>query len=113
MAKWEAALSKDDVLGAAAKRAMWTRVPLTGGRTFPYGFGWQLDDWPANAPQPTGVPMIRHGGSMNGFRAGYVRWPTHQLAVIVLTNLTNAPYEGLAASIAIRYAPELKTPPSK
>jgi hypothetical protein len=57
--------------------------------------------------------MIRHGGSMNGFRAGYVRWPTHQLAVIVLTNLTNAPYEGLAASIATRYAPELKTPPSK
>jgi CubicO group peptidase (beta-lactamase class C family) len=113
MAKWEAALSKDDVLGAPAKRAMWTPVPLTGGRTFPYGFGWQLDDWPANAPQPTGVPMIRHGGSMNGFRAGYVRWPTHQLAVIVLTNLTNAPYEGLAASIAIRYAPELKTPPSK
>jgi hypothetical protein len=50
---------------------------------------------------------------MNGFRAGYVRWPTHQLAVIVLTNLTNAPYEGLAASIATRYAPELKTPPSK
>ena len=31
--------------------------------------------------------------------------------VIVLTNLTNAPYEGLAANIAIRYAPQLRTDP--
>ena len=45
---------------------------------------------------------------MNGFRAAYSRWPSHGLAVIILTNLTNAPYEGLAATIAIRYAPELK-----
>jgi hypothetical protein len=52
--------------------------------------------------------MIRHGGSMNGFRAAYSRWPSQGLAVIVLTNLTNAPYEALAANIAIRYAPELR-----
>jgi len=113
LAKWEAALLRDDVLRASTRRDMWTPVQLTGGRTFPYGFGWQLDDWPADAPAPTGVPMIRHGGSINGFRAGYVRWPSHGLAVIVLTNLTDAPYEGLAASIAIRYAPELKTQPSR
>jgi hypothetical protein len=57
--------------------------------------------------------MIRHGGSINGFRAGYVRWPSHGLAVIALSNLTNAPYEGLAESIGIRYAPELKTEPAR
>jgi CubicO group peptidase (beta-lactamase class C family) len=113
IAKWEAALVRDDILRSSTKREMWTPVSLTGGRTFPYGFGWQLEDWPADAPQPTGVPMLRHGGSMNGFRAGYVRWPSHGLAVIVLTNLTNAPYEGLAATIGIRYAPELRTQPSR
>jgi hypothetical protein len=48
---------------------------------------------------------------MNGFRAGYARWPSHGLAVIVLTNLSNAPYEGLTANIAIRYAPALATAP--
>jgi hypothetical protein len=53
--------------------------------------------------------LIRHGGSMDGFRAGYTRWPGHDLAVIVLTNLSNAPWEALAANIAIRYVPALKT----
>jgi CubicO group peptidase (beta-lactamase class C family) len=113
LARWEAALWRDNVLRASTRQEMWTPVRLTGGRTFPYGFGWQLDDWPADAHAPTGVPMIRHGGSINGFRAGYVRWPSHGLAVIVLSNLTNAPYEGLAASIGIRYAPELKTEPAR
>ena len=108
LAKWEAALLGDKVLKESTKAALWSRVTLNDGQTFPYGFGWQLDDWPADSKVPTGVPMIRHGGSMNGFRAAYSRWPSHGLAVIILTNLTNAPYEGLAATIAIRHAPELK-----
>jgi hypothetical protein len=41
------------------------------------------------------------------------RVPARPGAVIVLTNLSDAPYEGLAASIAIGYAPELKTQPSR
>lgn len=108
LAKWEAALSENHVLKDASKEAMWTAVRLNDGRTVPYGFGWQLDDWPADSKAPTGVRMIRHGGSMNGFRAGYVRWPGHRLTVIVLTNLTNAPYEGLSANIALSYAPQLR-----
>jgi D-alanyl-D-alanine carboxypeptidase len=111
LATWEMALSGEQILKDSTKREMWTRVTLNDGQTFPYGFGWQLDDWPADSKVPTGVPMIRHGGSMNGFRAGYSRWPSHRLAVIVLTNLTDAAYEGLAANIAVRYAPELRTSP--
>ena len=109
LAKWEAALIGDQVLKSPTKREMWTPVRLNDGRTYPYGFGWQLDDWPADSRVPTGVPMVRHGGSMDGFRAAYTRWPSHALTVIILTNLTNAPYEGLAANIAIRYVPQLKT----
>jgi D-alanyl-D-alanine carboxypeptidase len=111
LAKWEMALLGDRILKEPARREMWAPVRLNDGRTFPYGFGWQLDDWPADSKVPTGVPMIRHGGSMNGFRAGYSRWPRQRLTVIVLTNLSNAPYEGLAANIAIRYAPQLATTP--
>jgi CubicO group peptidase (beta-lactamase class C family) len=111
LAKWEAALLGDQVLKGPTKKEMWTPVTLNDGRTFPYGFGWQLDDWPADSPVPTGVPMIRHGGSMNGFRAAYTRWPSRHLTVIILTNLTDAPYEGLAANIAIRYVPELRSAP--
>ena len=112
LAKWELALQGDRILKDSTKREMWTPVRLNDGRTFPYGFGWQLDDWPPDAKGPTGVPMMRHGGSMNGFRAGYSRWPGHRLTVIVLTNLTDASYEGLAANIAIRYVPQLRTSPA-
>jgi D-alanyl-D-alanine carboxypeptidase len=111
LAKWDIALSGDRILKESSKREMWTPVRLNDGRTFPYGFGWQLDDWPADSKVPTGVPMMRHGGSLTGFRAGYSRWPSHRLTVIVLTNLSNAPYEGLAANIAITYAPQLRTDP--
>jgi CubicO group peptidase (beta-lactamase class C family) len=111
LAKWEAALMAGDVLKGPTKTQMWTPVTLNDGRPYPYGFGWQLNDWPADAPPPTGVPMIRHGGSMPGFRAGYFRWPSYRLAVVLLTNLSGAPIDVLGANIAIRYLPELKPAP--
>ena len=108
LAKWEAALLTERILRDATKAEMWTRVRLNDGRTHPYGFGWELDDWPLDAPEP-GVPMIRHEGSMNGFRAGFVRFPSYGLTVIVLTNRTGTSVEGLGANVAIRYVPELRT----
>jgi D-alanyl-D-alanine carboxypeptidase len=111
LVKWEVALSDERILKESSKREMWMRVRLSDGGTFPYGFGWQLDDWPADSKVPTGVPMIRHGGAINGFRAGYSRWPSHHLTVIVLTNLSNAPYEGLTANVAVRSVPQLATTP--
>jgi len=107
LAKWEAALLTDHVLKGSTKTEMWTPVILNDGRKHRYGFGWQLDDFPAGSAS-SGVPMIRHGGSMPGFRAGYFRWPSHGLTVVVLTNLESAPVEGLGARIGIRYVPELK-----
>jgi hypothetical protein len=46
---------------------------------------------------------------MPGFRAGFTRWPSHGLAVIVLTNGEGVDVDALAANIAIRVVPELKT----
>jgi CubicO group peptidase (beta-lactamase class C family) len=114
LAKWEAALRADRILNATSKSEMWTWVKLNDQTTFPYGFGWQLNDWPASSPARTGVPMIRHGGSLPGFRAGFARWPSHGLAVIVLTNSGQTNVDALAANIAVRVVPALKTdsPPS-
>jgi CubicO group peptidase (beta-lactamase class C family) len=108
LAKWEAALLTDRMLKSATKAEMWTPVALNDGRKYAYGFGWQLDDFPAGSKSPMAVPMIRHGGSMPGFRAGYFRWPNHGLAVVVLTNLEGASIDGLGAGIAVRCLPELK-----
>jgi CubicO group peptidase (beta-lactamase class C family) len=112
MAKWEAALLTDTILTASSKAEMWKWVTLNDQTTFPYGFGWQLNDWPADSPTRTGVPMIRHGGSDPGFRAGFLRWPTYGLAVIILTNRREANIDGLGANIAIRAVPELRTTPA-
>jgi CubicO group peptidase (beta-lactamase class C family) len=90
---------------------MWTWVKLNDQSEFPYGFGWQLNDWPADSPVRTGVTMIRHTGTDPGFRAGFMRWPAQGLAVIVLTNARDVNVEGMGANIAIRVVPGLRTTP--
>jgi CubicO group peptidase (beta-lactamase class C family) len=106
LAKWEAALQQDKVLTAATKAEMWTPVVLSSGQKYPYGYGWELDDFPPGG-FATGVTAIRHEGTMPGFRAAFTRLPQQRLAVIVLTNLNGAQVDLIVAGIAVRYAPEL------
>jgi len=107
MAKWEAALRTDRILKASTKTEMWTPVTLNSGQKYPYGFGWELDDFP---PGQFGgdVPSIRHGGSIPGFRAAFTRFPKQNLAVVVLSNLNGAALDLIVGGIAVRYAPELR-----
>jgi hypothetical protein len=51
--------------------------------------------------------MIRHEGTISGFRPGFTRLPKQNLTVIVLTNLDRGQVDALIAGTAIRYAPEL------
>ena len=106
LATWAVALEGDSVLSSSSKAEMWKRVVLNDGTTFPYGFGWELDDFPPGG-HVTGVPMIRHEGTIPGFRPGFTRLPKQGLTVIVLTNLDRAPVDAMIAGIAVRYAPEL------
>lgn len=75
---------------------MWTRVKLNDGGTFPYGFGWELDDFPPGGSS-TGVRLVRHEGTIPGFRG-----------VIALTNLDRAQVDALVAAASIQFAPELR-----
>ena len=102
MAKWEIALQSDRILTPESKRQMWTPVKLNNGADYPYGFGWEVDHFPNGVP-PTGVPMIRHEGSIPGFRSVYWRLPDRNLTVIVLSNLQDAGLDKLTAGIALRY----------
>jgi D-alanyl-D-alanine carboxypeptidase len=106
MAKWEVALQSDRILKASTKREMWTPVRLNDGRTYEYGFGWELGDFP-NGVGSTGVPIIRHEGTIPGFRSGYWRLPDHGITVIVLTNLERAALDNFTSGIAVRYVPAL------
>ena len=106
LARWAAALDGDRVLSKASKAEMWKPATLNDGGTFPYGFGWELDDFPPGG-HVTGVPMIRHEGTIPGFRPGFTRLPKQGLTIIVMTNLDRGPVDAIIAGIAVRYAPEL------
>ena len=102
MAKWEIALQSDRILTTPTKQQIWTPVRLNDGSEYPYGFGWEIDHFP-NGIGPTGVSMIRHEGTIPGFRAVYWRLPKQDITVIVLSNLERAALDNLTAGIAVRY----------
>jgi len=101
LAKWEAALNENKILSQSIRNQMWTPVTLNDGKKYPYGFGWELNDF-------RGVSTIEHGGTLTGFRANYLRFPEQGLAVIVLTNLASANPSALTNGIAVEYVPQLK-----
>src|SRR4030095_11819023 len=106
VAKWEVPLQTDRILKPSSKAEMWNPLVLNNGEKYPYGFAWELDDFPPGQ-FTTGVPMIRHEGTIPGFRAAYGRLPKQNLAVIVLSNLERAALDSIVAGIAVRYAPEI------
>lgn len=103
LAKWDAALSAGSLLSTATLIQMWTPVPLNGGGTYAYGFGWQVD-------AVAGHKRVHHSGTMPGFRATIHRYLDDRLTVIVLTNAGNADPGSIARLIAESYTPGLVEP---
>ena len=81
LAKWQAALDKDELLSAESRRRMWTPVTLPDGRATRYGFGWGIWSYEGHA-------VVEHGGSINGFVSANMRWPDDRIYVAVLSNAT-------------------------
>lgn len=100
LAKWDAALYTDKILASSVRNQMWEAVKLNNGRTHPYGFGWYLDT-------VGGRKLVRHGGSLPGFRAEFVRFTDDKLSIIILANGDNANLGSVALGIADRYIPGL------
>jgi CubicO group peptidase (beta-lactamase class C family) len=96
LAKWDAALYREDVLTRASREAMWTPVRLNDSSTYGYGFGWALDSL-------DGHRVVSHGGSLPGFRAEMARFPDDSLTVIVLTNADGARPAVIAGGVARAY----------
>jgi CubicO group peptidase (beta-lactamase class C family) len=81
---------------AIHKPESWERilkpVRLTSGKTYPYGFGWSIDE---RGEQP----MHSHGGSWQGFKTQFSRFIGDDLSIIVLDNLAQANPERFADGI--------------
>lgn len=96
LAKWHIALDGDQLLGAAIKQAMWTPTTLKDGGTVPYGFGWETS--------PTlELRSLWHDGAWQGFTTQSTRFVDEGLAVVVLTNRSDARVDTLLELVAGYY----------
>jgi hypothetical protein len=100
LAKWDAALYTEGVLKSTIRDQMWDAVKLTNGTSHPYGFGWELD-------KVGGHRLVRHGGTLPGFRAELARFVDDKLTIIVLANSHNAEPASLSLGVAAHYIPGL------
>ncbi|MCX7557497.1 serine hydrolase [Xanthomonadaceae bacterium JHOS43] len=81
LARWDAALYDDRLLGEASRVLAFAPHVRAGDELestpYHYGFGWRV----------TGDgSRVWHTGESIGFRNAMVRWPQHRLTVAVLTN---------------------------
>jgi CubicO group peptidase (beta-lactamase class C family) len=79
LARWDAALSTDQLLPQRTLQRAWTSSVLSDGTETGYGLGWMLGSH-------EGYRLIEHAGGINGFVTNAVRVPGARLYVAVLAN---------------------------
>jgi CubicO group peptidase (beta-lactamase class C family) len=80
LAKWDAALYNTKLVRQSSFDQMWSPVKLNNGKSYPYGFGWDV-------ASRGGHPVIDHDGAWQGFTMSIARYLDDRLTVIVMTNL--------------------------
>jgi len=108
MLAWDRGLRAQAILRPESWAQIYTPAPLASGKTYPYGFGWEVES-------ARGAPWYHHGGSWQGFRTYISRYLADELTVVVLCNLAQAEPErfvdGIVALIDPQLAPiEPRTP---
>lgn len=103
LARWAIALNQRRLPDSAALAMSWTPVRLQRGGTYPYGFGWSLD-------QQRGQPRIGHTGAWQGFKTSIQRYPESGLTVIALANLDAALPAPVSFAVAGILEPALLPP---
>jgi len=100
---WDAGIRARAVLKPESWQQILTPVRLNSGKTYPYGFGWFLDE-------RGGQPLQQHSGSWQGFKTQFSRFLGEDLSVIVLANLAQANPARIADGIAEALSPTLAVP---
>ncbi|MDN4056906.1 serine hydrolase [Massilia sp. YIM B02769] len=79
LARWDAAVSQGKLLKPASWKRVFTPYTLADGKSTGYGYGWQVGSL-------QGVPVVSHGGGINGFSTYALRLPEQKVFVAVLSN---------------------------
>lgn len=101
MVKWDAGLTGGKLLKRSSYDAMWTPVRLNDGKTYPYGFGWNIGDL-------AGRRVIEHSGGYQGFESQITRYPDDNVSVIIFANLSGLQLSVMAHQVAEMVNPNLK-----
>jgi CubicO group peptidase (beta-lactamase class C family) len=101
---WDAAIRARTLLKPDDWVVVFKPAALKSGKTYPYGFGWFLDE-------RGGEPLHHHRGSWQGFKAQFSRFIGEDLSVVVLANLAEADPVRFADGIAEIINPKLARPP--
>ncbi|WP_080056576.1 serine hydrolase [Spirosoma aerolatum] len=78
---WSQALYTEKLVKVSTLQEAFTPVKLNDGSTYPYGFGWMIED---------DGKVLMHTGSWVGFRTLILRYVDKKQTLIVLTNGSNA-----------------------
>ena len=106
MIAWDAGIRAGRLLKPETWRQVFMPVSLNSGRTYPYGFGWDV-------AAVAGHRAERHGGSWQGFKTYIARYPDDDLTIIVLANLAQANPERISDGVAALIEPALAVPELK
>jgi CubicO group peptidase (beta-lactamase class C family) len=103
---WDTGVRERKVLKPESWQMVLSPVVLNSGKTYPYGFGWSIDNF-------NGHRVEAHGGSWQGFQTFIGRFPDDELSVVVLTNLAQAEPVEIAEEIVEVFDPTLRPAPLK
>jgi hypothetical protein len=105
-AAWEAGI----VRHAIQKPQIWAEIGrparLASGKTYPYGFGWYLE-------QGAGQQVWRHTGSWQGFQTSIIRYMGDGLTIVTLANGGNANPAKISRWVAAMMDPRLAQAPAR
>jgi CubicO group peptidase (beta-lactamase class C family) len=96
LARWDANYYSGAIGGDGFLQLIHTRGVLSNGDTLTYAFG-------NNVQRRRGLDVVRHSGSLMGFRADLVRYPAERFSVITTCNLGTIDAGRLADQVAELY----------
>jgi CubicO group peptidase (beta-lactamase class C family) len=103
LARWDANFYEPRVGGAPFLDLMHSRGVLSSGDTLAYAFG-------INVQQRRGLPIVRHGGTLMGFRADLVRYPEQRFTVATMCNHASIDAGAFADRVTDLYLGHLYAP---
>lgn len=91
--KWDENFYTGKVGGPDVLRQIQTRGRLNDGKELPYAWGLQIGDY-------RGLPIVEHSGSLGGYRAHILRFPSRHTSVALLCNASVIAATTLARRVA-------------